>query len=469
MDCVMTESEIDASSQVEAYQLRDFLAAPARGVNRMALWKQTMGHLVLTMPLRGPCWHDVCEDEFEVRICCDGLHLTSTQRPQDTCKILQDSMSGSFAGKVLVQHSWWSLQSVDGESYLAVHVEKTKDCSWPECFCSQEAKSDSEKEWQRLPPTRRNGVGCRLDSRLSAVPDGLVDDLLTAQTEILITFRVIFNDAAVQKLSNEMPVSRFLCLNLTSDSICLFVRCVEFRPLLAGKLGGNIEVTTSDWSMMKLSHESEEGLRTTRLAVSVQLRKAKHSANIWEPLIVHDPASVCSSFGSQDGIGGRGVETQRADQCELVQLINDDAISRATTCADDTFNLKHVGDVHFQQREWQLAIDAYTKLLSCKPTDGHKVLSNRSAAYVELSNYQAALADASKVEDLAPDWPKAFFRQGIALRGLRRFDMAISAFSEGLALDPQNENLRQQLKQTEEARSASTARRQQKTGSSGLM
>lgn len=34
-------------------------------------------------------------------------------------------------------------------------------------------------------------------------------------------------------------------------------------------------------------------------------------------------------------------------------------------------------------------------------------------------------------EELAPSWSKATFRRGIALRGLKRFDMAISAFAQG--------------------------------------
>lgn len=38
-------------------------------------------------------------------------------------------------------------------------------------------------------------------------------------------------------------------------------------------------------------------------------------------------------------------------------------------------------------------------------------------------------------EELAPTWPKAVYRRGVALRGLRRYDMAISAFAQGLEQD----------------------------------
>lgn len=38
-------------------------------------------------------------------------------------------------------------------------------------------------------------------------------------------------------------------------------------------------------------------------------------------------------------------------------------------------------------------------------------------------------------EELAPEWSKGVFRRGVALRGLKRYDMAISAFAQGLEQD----------------------------------
>ena len=38
-------------------------------------------------------------------------------------------------------------------------------------------------------------------------------------------------------------------------------------------------------------------------------------------------------------------------------------------------------------------------------------------------------------EEVAPSWPKAVYRRGVALRGLKRFDMAISAFAQGMEQD----------------------------------
>ena len=70
-------------------------------------------------------------------------------------------------------------------------------------------------------------------------------------------------------------------------------------------------------------------------------------------------------------------------------------------------------------------------------------------------------------EELAPSWSKGTFRRGIALRGLRRYDMAISAFAQGqdqarvewMALsherscqDPSNPNWAKEIEETERMR-----------------
>ncbi|XP_056168521.1 uncharacterized protein LOC130134578 [Syzygium oleosum] len=40
-----------------------------------------------------------------------------------------------------------------------------------------------------------------------------------------------------------------------------------------------------------------------------------------------------------------------------------------------------------------------------------------------------------------PDWPKAWYREGAALRLLQRFEEAANSFYEAMKLDPENEEL----------------------------
>lgn len=49
------------------------------------------------------------------------------------------------------------------------------------------------------------------------------------------------------------------------------------------------------------------------------------------------------------------------------------------------------------------------------PTDA-TLLSNRSLCWIRLGQAEHALADAIACKALKPDWPKAYYREGAALR-----------------------------------------------------
>merc|ERR1712129_155210 len=110
------------------------------------------------------------------------------------------------------------------------------------------------------------------------------------------------------------------------------------------------------------------------------------------------------------------------------------------------------------RKQWDAAVEFYTQALGHTP-DTEVLLANRSAAHAEAGRYQAALDDASRAGEVAPSWPKPFFRQGIALRSLKRYDMAISLFSEGKERDPGNPNWQREIEVTEQLKAARQAAR----------
>lgn len=81
---------------------------------------------------------------------------------------------------------------------------------------------------------------------------------------------------------------------------------------------------------------------------------------------------------------------------------------------------------------WSSFIYCY---LSFAADADHLLFSNRSHAYNALDQYDKALEDAEKVVKMRPDWPKGFFRKGLALYGLGRYEEAVIAFLQCLALD----------------------------------
>ena len=91
----------------------------------------------------------------------------------------------------------------------------------------------------------------------------------------------------------------------------------------------------------------------------------------------------------------------------------------------------------FRGQDFREAIALYSQALELADAEFSKtLLSNRSAAHAASGDFRAALEDATKCEELAPTWPKALFRRGVALRGLKRFDMAISTFAQGQEQEP---------------------------------
>ncbi|KAM8887186.1 tetratricopeptide repeat protein 28-like isoform 2-T2 [Spinachia spinachia] len=90
-----------------------------------------------------------------------------------------------------------------------------------------------------------------------------------------------------------------------------------------------------------------------------------------------------------------------------------------------------------QRGDFQAAVRLYTSALQADPQNCI-LYSNRSAARLKLGQHQAALDDAEKACELNPKWPKAYFRQGVALQYLGRHADALAAFASGLAQDPKS-------------------------------
>ncbi|OMO96291.1 Tetratricopeptide TPR-1 [Corchorus olitorius] len=101
---------------------------------------------------------------------------------------------------------------------------------------------------------------------------------------------------------------------------------------------------------------------------------------------------------------------------------------------------KSRGQEAFQNKDFQMAIDAYTQAIDFDPTDA-TLYSNRSLCWIRLGQAEQALTDAKACRALKPDWPKACYREGAALRLLQKFDEAANAFYEGVQLNPESKEL----------------------------
>ncbi|XP_029962604.1 hsp70-Hsp90 organizing protein 2 [Salarias fasciatus] len=87
-----------------------------------------------------------------------------------------------------------------------------------------------------------------------------------------------------------------------------------------------------------------------------------------------------------------------------------------------------------QEGQYAQAVSMFTEAIKCDPKD-YRFFGNRSYCYYCLEQYLEALTDAERSIQLAPDWPKGYFRQGRALMGMKRYGEAEKAMELVLKLD----------------------------------
>lgn len=111
---------------------------------------------------------------------------------------------------------------------------------------------------------------------------------------------------------------------------------------------------------------------------------------------------------------------------------------------------KSRADDAYRRKEYLMAVDAYTQAIDFDPSDA-TLFSNRSLCWIRLGQADQALTDAQSCRALRPNWAKAWYREGAALRLMQKFDEAANAFYEGVKLDPENKELVNAFKEAVEA------------------
>ena len=106
--------------------------------------------------------------------------------------------------------------------------------------------------------------------------------------------------------------------------------------------------------------------------------------------------------------------------------------------------LKDEGNEAFKDKDFQKAVELFTKAIGETPAD-HTIYSNRSASYYRLGKFELALEDGEKCVDLKPDWSKGWQRKALALHALGRKNEAMVAYERGYDVDPTNQVLMKEM------------------------
>ncbi|ANB13018.1 Hsp90 cochaperone STI1 [Sugiyamaella lignohabitans] len=99
---------------------------------------------------------------------------------------------------------------------------------------------------------------------------------------------------------------------------------------------------------------------------------------------------------------------------------------------------KAEGNAAFAAKDFNKAVELFTKAIEASETPNHVLYSNRSGSYASLRDYDSAAKDAEECIKINPSWAKGYTRKGAAYHGLGDLVTARDAYEEALKLDPAN-------------------------------
>lgn len=102
----------------------------------------------------------------------------------------------------------------------------------------------------------------------------------------------------------------------------------------------------------------------------------------------------------------------------------------------------------YANHKYALAAAMFTKAID-QQVDDAKLYSNRSAAYLELQQYEEALKDAQTTINLDPRWSKGYLRKGNIHQALNQWTSASDEYSRALSCEPDNLEFKQLVDHTQ--------------------
>ena len=98
---------------------------------------------------------------------------------------------------------------------------------------------------------------------------------------------------------------------------------------------------------------------------------------------------------------------------------------------------KAEGNNKFKAKEYNLAIEYYTKAISATPSNA-VLYNNRAIAKIKNKDFIGAEIDCDKCIELDSSLVKAWFRRGLARKSLKKYNKAQQDFENVLKMDPNN-------------------------------
>lgn len=257
-------------------------------------------------------------------------------------------------------------------------------------------------------------------------------------------FRVHFDKDALKKALDTCCMASLFGVDVMENYMKIFIRGDERSAIMMGELGGNVIPEKTTWEIVQAlppkDPNNPQAMRTGHFASTLQIKalKAEDSQLKWAELINENPQALA-----------RDNAPEKIEEMKQKMLRSGSPDKTHWAPSDHAKYNKGKGDNCFKNSEWRDASVYYTRGISHTPED-QKLYSNRSACYYRLKKYEKALKDAQKCISLGQSWPKGYFRLGQAYRGLKQWDEARNAFSEGKFRQPGNPDWDKEIDKTDD-------------------
>ena len=109
----------------------------------------------------------------------------------------------------------------------------------------------------------------------------------------------------------------------------------------------------------------------------------------------------------------------------------------SVACGQTTEDLLQQGIQYAQKGNYKKALKYYNKVIGQNPVWA-EAYYHRGAAYYELQDFQAVIADSKEAIKLKPDYQSAYFNLGICYYRIGEYAKAIEYFSTLIGLQPKD-------------------------------
>jgi len=246
-------------------------------------------------------------------------------------------------------------------------------------------------------------------------------------TEIDPSMHTAFSNCAAchEKLGNfkEMEAASSACINADPSFIKGYFRLATAKDkqndykgaLDALTMGLAKEPRNKD--LKKMQDDIKEKQRQEKVASLTEAAKEKEKAGEFAECI-----RICDQGLALDGGNDMltSLKTKVTPKYEAAEKKRKAGLS-------PTELLKEEGDKHYKAAAFEEAIKSYTKCIDKGPPTDLKIkcLSNRSACYKQLSNFDGTIEDCSTVLEAEPENVKAIIRRAQAFEAVERYKFAL--------------------------------------------